>query len=1086
MRPISDFRVRIFGEPLLETQEGECRLSPFQRALLMIIFAERSISRPRVAGLLWEQDANPRTRHRIRQLKSEIGRRAGAPLVEASGDLLRAPHGVHSDALELDAHLEAGRLAKAAELIANGFARHDADAIADAFVDWMGATCTQLRSRILRRASAKWECSIRSDDWHGASDAAEAMYVLTPEDTGATARVIESRARIGRLRSAEVAYAEFCDRHSVGCHTNEVEETITRVRSLTADSSHSASAKADVPFVGRGGALAELSSLFDEVQMGTFSFALISGEAGIGKTRLLHELERFARLEGLRCLKAQPVELERRISLNPIIDALSTLDLEPHLTAIGEPWRTVVGTMLPPGPHAESVRDLPQIEERSLSRRLLDAVSVLFRSIANEQPTVFFLDDLQWADATTISALQFYQRRWNESYFGVVATIRPGAVSKKDPAASYLMDDGRLEVRRVCLDELGDDEARRLVGLLGNQRIDDAEVSKLCALSGRHPLYLTELTRDYLSGRLVLPKSEADAFTIPVSLRQILASRMEGISDPAHSVLNMLSVCSKQMRLCDLAGLLDISLDRVAHAADELRLRQLIELDRDRLWIGHDLFRTAIYRSLSEAHRAVLHHRMAQHIRKRSGEESANELAIHFDRAGRAQLSAKFGWTAAGRALERGAVAEASHFYELVTRNESNEPRRAEATARLATSLHLNRNMSRANPALELASTRLRAVGMNEHARRMDIRRVEGLSEAGDTPVDELSARLSVIKNEAREADDWEAVALALDVELRLLQLAERLDSLRGLYAEFAEILSKDVEIAAAIAHQGLAVGLMLDDPEEALRSARMAVSLTTGLTPDRRLKALNRLFIVLLQQGRLHLAENSGLVSEAEDLAHRSGDLLQRFSFESNVGVSHMDAGDLDRAEVHFNRASDLLGTADMTFSRINLAINRGELGLARNDFGTAVQAFESASQHGGLTIPKYTEQVTNAGLGLCALAVGQVAKARRSYELLQEPPSTWYYDPTIILFFRAKFLGRMKNLRGAIAVLEEAQPDLEGRLVAAWLKNQFALARLLKKARDKRWMIAAREGVAVACRLQLSIRESAFRHLLGADGTQ
>ncbi|MDX1645558.1 MAG: AAA family ATPase [Longimicrobiales bacterium] len=1081
-QPPPEVRVQLFSEPLLgRSAAGDPRLSPYQAALLALVFAEESISRPRVAAVLWTGREEARARHGIRQLKSEIRRRAGVPLLEAEGDLLIASAGVQSDVRELDFHLTAGRLQDASRLVAPGITLRDLDTLPEGFLDWSDAFVAGLRGRIVRAARAKWKVSLAKGDWSAARDAAEALYIMTPEDDEVVVGVIEARARVGRLQAAEVAYAEYRDRKPRRERSELVEETIRRVRELGKRDPPGGSERR-APFVGRKDALSTLVRIFDDVRAGTFSFALVSGEAGIGKTRLIREVERAARIEGFRCMSAEPVELERRIPLNPIIDALADIDLAPHLDAVGEPWRTVVGTMLPPGPHAESVQSLPPIDQKNLSRRLLDAFSLLFRSISNERPTLFFLDDLQWADATTIAALQFYQRRWNESYFGVVATVRPAEVGRKDPAKSYLSGDGKLNVLDVPLKELETDEARKLVGLLGEGRIDDGEVSKLCALSGGHPLYLTELTRDFLSGRLVLPASEADAFNIPISLRQILRSRMEGLDEGARAVLNLLAVSSRPMRLSDLGEVLRLSLDRTADAADELRLHQLVEVDRDRIWIAHELFRAGIYRELSEPRRAVLHMRLAAHIEKGSGEESASELAIHLERAGQAELAAKYGWTAAGRAFERGAVDEAAHFYELVTRNEEDEPRRAEATALLATSLHLNRDMSRANPALELASTRLRSVGMTEYARRMDIRRVEGLAEAGDTPVNELVERLTSIKNESREAGDWEGVALALDAELGLLQRADQLEAVRSLYSEFAEVLDFGDPVARAIAHQGLAVGLMLEDPRAALASAQKAVSLTKGLSRGPRLTALNRLLIVLLQQGRLHLQPNHRFVEQARELASRSGDLLQRFSFESNVGVSFMDAGQLDLAEFHFERASSLLGEADMTFPRINLAFNKGELALARRDFPGAAEYYASAREHEGLAIPRYTHQLIHAGLGLCALEMGQVIEARQHHEALRSEPPSYHYDPTVVLLFRAKFLARRGNLNDAILLLRHAQEDLEGRLVTGWLKTQLTLARLMKKGEDAEARVVATRGLEVADQLKLSIRKAEFGYILSS----
>lgn len=1081
MTPIacSSYQIRLLSDPLLTANGERIRLSPFQSALLMLVYAEGEIGRSRIAELLWAADgSDPRARHRIRQLKSQIRRRAGAQLLVAEGDVLcRAPE-ASTDLDRIEGYISRRRLAQAARFVAGRSGVSPACGVTDAFIQWGEGLCSSLSSQILTVARAQWETTNRHGDWERAADAAEALYTLNHQAPDHVARVIEARGRMGHPQESEVAYARF---EALGVESSIVDEAIARIRRLPASSS-GCSRDPGPSFVGRQEQLTELTSAFDDVRSGTFTFNLVVGEAGVGKSRLLREVERSARIEGFRCLTAEPVEAECRISLNPILDALTDVDLGPHLRAIGDPWRTVIGTMLPPGPFAESVQALPPVEEQALSRRLLDAFALLFRSLADEQPTIFFLDDLHWADATTIAALQFLQRRWKESCFGIIATARLGALRRTDPAHAYLSDSGQFVVRRINLEELSGDEARRLVEVLGQDRVGPSDVTKLCALSGRHPLYLTELTRDYLSGRLTLPAAEADAFSIPVSLRQILTSRMEGAGEVCVSLLNVLAVGSKPMRLGDLADILELGLDATADGAAQLAIRQLVELERDRVSIAHDLFRSAIYRDLSEAHRALLHDRLAEQLRRSRGIEAASELATHYDRAGRPDRSATYGSKAAEHAFERGAVAEAAHFYELVTRNARDDRKVAEATAMLATSLHLNRDMSRANPALELAATRLRSAGMAARARRMDIRRVEGLAEVGCTPVDELVARLSAIKEACRTTSDWEGVALALDTEVQLLQLAEKLDAVLALADEFQLVINRGAREAVAIAHQGLAVVLLLSNPQAALRSARSAVALARNRGPNQRLKALNRLLIVLLQQGALHSNENSILVREAETLSKGSGDLLQRFSIASNVGVSFMDAGLLDMAEAHFERAEALLGNADMTFPRINLAINRGELSIARNQYEKASQYFASAGEHGGLAIPKYTTRMVTAGLGICALQMGRMAEARRLYEALPETPSTWYYDPTPLLLFQSLYLERRGDAPTAIATLEVAQSNLQGRLVAAWIKTQLSLVRLLRKVGDPRAKNEAWRGLQETRRLSMVTREREFQLLLEA----
>jgi tetratricopeptide (TPR) repeat protein len=362
----------------------------------------------------------------------------------------------------------------------------------------------------------------------------------------------------------------------------------------------------------------------------------------------------------------------------------------------------------------------------------------------------------------------------------------------------------------------------------------------------------------------------------------------------------------------------------------------------------------------------------------------------------------------------------------------------------------------------------------------MDIRRVEGLSEAGDTPTEDLIERLGAIKSDATEAEDWEAVALALDVELKLLQMAGNLDGVRALCGELQGIISSGEALALVTAHLVLALALLQQDPEKAVASAREAVALSRRVSPDGRLTALNRLLIVFYHRGLLQLPENQLLISEARALAENTGDLLQRVCFESNMGAWHLDAGDLDRAEVLIRKADRLLGSADMTFTRINLACNLGELAIARGDFHSATAAFESAGSHGGLTIPRYTSNFVNAGLGLCALELGSLSHARRFEQALDDPPEIWSYDPTVIVAFRSRLMERRGQGSEAIEVLSLAAEGLKDRLVMASLKIRAMEVKLMLKLDAPGAYAVAAEALQLSEALQLKHRANEFSAML------
>jgi tetratricopeptide (TPR) repeat protein len=228
----------------------------------------------------------------------------------------------------------------------------------------------------------------------------------------------------------------------------------------------------------------------------------------------------------------------------------------------------------------------------------------------------------------------------------------------------------------------------------------------------------------------------------------------------------------------------------------------------------------------------------------------------------------------------------------------------------------------------------------------------------------------------------------------------------------------------------------------------------------------------VLYHRGVLGHDNSLPYIHEALELAEISGDRLQRYSLESNLAAQHMDAGDLERADVLLEKARRLFGSADMTLPRVNHAFNVGELALAMGDFARAQRAFTEASELLGPAKPRYTNDFVHSGLGLCALETGALASARRHEEHLSDVPATWYFDPTIIVAFRS----RMLTLRGCHDevdhLLGSTAGDLDGRLCLAWLKVKSLQARSRKHLSPSRAREAADVCLARAQELRLPHR--------------
>ena len=1084
-------RLTLFGGPLLQRSPGvPVLLTPSHARLLTLVWGheERGISRAAAIGLLWEEEDTPRSRQRLRQLLHDLGIRLGfRPLAgHGEGRLLPEPGLVASDLDDYHQAIAAHELRRALSLFSLGFAtRLDGHTGGEEYDDWLLSKREGLRRRLSEAAARDWDRARPAGAWPEALEAAEVLAALDPDSEASVTRLVESRAVTGSVQGAQHAVAEFVARLPVGsAPSREAAALFERIgRMGPARAASGPAGRAQPPLVGRTEALQVARGALDRVASGSFEFLLFRGEGGAGKTRLLEEVRKEAIVAGFRCLDARPVELERRIPLNPLVDMLTDPSVAPHIRSLGEPWRAVIASLLPTLPAGMDPPVVPPIAETSLSRRLYDAFATLFSEMAESGPHLLFLDDLQWADATTVAVLQFVQRRWRSGALGVVAAIRPELVSGSDEVARYLTSTPDLPVTMVELGDLTEGEARTLLDLVAGTELEAVAADRLLALGGRNPFYLIELTRDLVAGKVQLPELPTEAITLPISLRQLLEPRIQELGEAAASVASHLAVWGRSIALADLARLTRSSLDNTAIQVEDLELCRLATVEQGRVSLGHELFRSTIYQGLTATRRSLLHGRVAEFLTEQEGQQPG-ETAIHFARAGNAAGAALKGREAADRALESGAMAEAAYFLQLVVENVGDAVLKAEATADLARVLHMNREITRANPMLELAASRLRAVGLHARALRMDIRRVEGLAELGAAPLSDLLDRLATIKHLARAANDDEALALALDSELHLLHRSGRVVEIRALFDEIRPVTASPDRAAACLANAALALNVLFGDADEALRCAREAVRIAEA--GEHTLQALSRLIMVVVTRGEMGLPGYAPLLARASDLALRSGDLALRFQIASNQGVYFLDSGNLDRAEQALLTAGALISRADASVLRISHYCNVGELCLLQREFPQARHWFLSASDLVGPGIPAFYDKLVSAGLGICALELGALAEARAHEARLDVNEPILYYDPWLVLLFLSRLHERRGNLAKAVAVLDASRASLRDRFPLTWLRLQVRRASLARKLGDTIDRAELASASALAAQLHLRNLEEQLGALVGGGRSE
>ncbi len=1060
--------IQLFGGPVLLGPEGAISLSPAQAALLGVVAAhgERGVARSVVRGLLWPSEEGPRVAHRLAQLQYALNRRAGAVVVVAEGEVLHLDGSrIQCDLSRFEDALVSGEgFPGAVAALEGGFLRGLESTAADVLLDWISARTLSLRSQLRREAAAHWVLSRDRGDWPRSTELAEVLLSLDPEDEGALQRLLRSRAMSGGVQEAETVYRIFEERRRAEGHewspSRTTSELLDRIRTMEQVAWLGAGASArgaeDAPLTGRDAELRRLEDALRAPLPEELDIVILSGEAGIGKTRLLREALSSAPLGGVWLLRGSSGELERDIPLNPLLEALTPEWVGEAIQELEEPWRTVLLGLLPqfhlgPGP----VPEAPTIRPGALPRRLFEAIRILLESLSRARPLVLVLDDFHWADDTTVTVLDYIRRRWREGGVRIVLCVRPEALYDR-PSVSALLDQvrSRQPEADIVVGELEERDAILLVERVSHRPLDSQEREQVCALAGSNPFFLIELTQERLAGRLPgYPPPLDDLLPIPLSIRQIFEDRLGRLGAGARRCADLLSVHELPLELRTLRQLARLSRTGAIEALEELQALRLISWTPDGVVLRHAIVVQTVYTALSPPRRRWLHGRIAGSLLSRDP-HAVDRLALHFDRAGVRSQALHFAHEAADRAEHAGAVAEALRYLGIARRYTTEPPEVATILGRIAHLHYLHRDFREAASLLDLAAARFRELGRLAESLQARIERIDALSQRESLPPEDFLDELARIKDEAREGEHWEELARALDVEVHLLDRNGMVDAVRECIASAEGVLRRHPPPAAASAlNRVVAFELYYGDPARATSASREAVRLAR-VDGSRRdlLNSLNRLLVVLLHQGHFDSEEGRIALADAEALASRTGDVFLRFNVRLNTGVWALDIGDLDRAERAFARASEVV-RGDTHGPRLALLCNLGELQLARGDYTEAYRTFSRAEETFGNGMPQYLLGVLLSGKGLAALSLGRLTEAGDLLERLPPDPPFWYYDPSLIALFRARTAYRLKGPEQAMSLLEAACNDIQGRMVTNWVKLRIELHRFqLRRPRPPR----------------------------------
>lgn len=357
------------------------------------------------------------------------------------------------------------------------------------------------------------------------------------------------------------------------------------------------------PMVGRDADLESLVDVVEAAERGVPSYAVITGDPGIGKSRLAAELVLRARQRGLRVL----------------VGRCSQDDGAPPLW----PWKTVLD-----GLGVTLLDDASAAEGESGQFRAWERIAGAVRDAAQAEPLVVVLDDLHWADTSTLRVLRLLVETTDQARLLVVTTWRshPEPTGLLAEVAEAL---ARMHALRLQLSGLPPEQVASVFESVTSRELGDADAAALSERTDGNPFFLVEFARLASErGEPVRPGGE-----LPTAVTDVLNRRLLRLPEATVGALRAAAVMGRQFDTPTLATVTGIDEDDLLDVVEPAQAAGLVREDGiDQYLFAHALVRDTLRGGLSASRRARVHARVAEALTGAPGRET--EVARHWHEAG--------------------------------------------------------------------------------------------------------------------------------------------------------------------------------------------------------------------------------------------------------------------------------------------------------------------------------------------------------------------------------------------------------------------------------------------------------------------
>jgi tetratricopeptide (TPR) repeat protein len=678
-------------------------------------------------------------------------------------------------------------------------------------------------------------------------------------------------------------------------------------------------------FVGRQRELAVLQRALEDLAAGRGSLVLLSGEGGIGKSRLAEEAAARAAEQGVRVVSGRCWEFGGAPAYRPWAQCLRALARDVAPSTLNAHLGSGAADIAQVVPELRELfgdlRPVPSTDPDGARFRLFDAVAAFLRNASTAKPIVLVLEDLHAADAPSLLLLQFIARELSGTRVLVIATRRDGDRASSEAFGPTLAALGRTEgFHDLALVGLDRQEVAQLVEASGGIDASEAMVDAIHERTDGHPFFVAEIVR------LLVSRGRLDG--LPQGVRAAVAQRLDLLSEDCREVLAVASVVGREFGADVLAGATGLGsatlLDLMAEA---VVAKSLLEVPGapGRFRFAHALVAEVLYAELAADRRMRLHRRVGEALEAINAAEVERhlvELTRHFSLAAPTGTTTKaidYATRAARRASDELAYEEAVRLYETALDAHELAPG-ADAATRCELLLVLGNAQAQANDMVSAKQTFLRAA---------DLARSTEMSERLARAALGYGGRFVMLP-----ADDPRTVPL---LEEGLAALGESGAALR----------------ARLLARLACARG----DPPQGLEAVRLARRLDDPATLLWALEARS----VLVWDPR-EVDEVLRLAEEIIELADDTEEWESGLNGHLLLLELQLLRGNITEVRAHLDAASRMAETLRLPSSRWHVAVHEAELALLAGRFDQAPKFVDIARRLG--------EQASSAEVTACDAA--------------------------------------------------------------------------------------------------------------------